>query len=572
MKVRKLGISLKILIYVLVLLIVSDLAIGFFIYTRADKNLVDQIKENSINLVGCVAGAVDGNDLNAVISEEDVGSEAYNRVLEALAIFRDNSNAEYVYTVRYRDDKSCEFVVDSDPDEPGMPGEDFEGDEAEIALAYSGKTVVTNEPYTDEWGEHLSAYSPIYADGKVVGLGVVDVSMDWINEQSRNLLLMIVSICSLVLIIGAGVMIFLGMVIRKGFSTLNSKISELSNGDGDLTRTIDLNGGDEFETIGGNVNKFMDYIRNILIAIDKDTKEMNIAIDKMTNNVDTTLANADDVSRTMEQMSATMEEISASIHNIDELIGSSTDAFNDIIEKIKEGNIFAAKIHEEAIDTGKEAIKTEDEVSEQVEEMASVVKEKIEDSKAVEKINVLTEDIINITEQTNLLALNASIEAARAGEAGRGFAVVASEIGKLAQDSANAAAEIQQVSANVIAAVDGLAKEANLMVQFMNETAVGGYKKLVDTADDFKNASEKIDDMMSDFEELSIAIGNNMNNVSSLTKDLNVAVDDAAKGVVSAAEKTVDISSNMKSISDEAHDGKALSDDIYENVNSFKLN
>jgi methyl-accepting chemotaxis protein len=572
MKVRKLGISVKILVYVLVLLIVSDLAIGFFIYTRADKNLVDQIKENSVNLVGCVAGAVDGNDLNAVVSEEDVGSDAYNQVIDALAIFRDNSNAEYVYTVRYRDDKTCEFVVDSDPEAPGMPGEDFEGDEAEIALAYSGKTVVTNEPYTDEWGEHLSAYSPIYADGKVVGLGVVDVSMDWINEQSRNLLLMIVSICALVLVIGAGVMFFLGIVLRKGFSTLNSKISELSNGDGDLTRSIDLNGGDEFETIGVNVNKFMDYIRNILITIDKDTKEMNIAIENMTNNVDTTLGNADDVSRTMEQMSATMQEISASIHNIDDLIGSSTDAFNDIIEKIKEGNIFAAKIHEEAINTGNEAIKTEDEVSEQVEEMAAVVKEKIEDSKAVEKINVLTEDIINITEQTNLLALNASIEAARAGEAGRGFAVVASEIGKLAQDSANAAAEIQQVSANVIAAVDGLAKEAHLMVQFMNETAVGGYKKLVDTADDFKNASEKMDDMMSDFEELSIAIGNNMKNVSTLTKDLNTAVDDAAKGVISAAEKTVDISSNMKSISDEAHDGKTLSDDIYENVNSFKLN
>ncbi len=572
MKVRKLGISVKILVYVLVLLIVSDLAIGFFIYTRADKNLVDQIKENSVNLVGCVAGAVDGNDLNAVVSEEDVGSDAYNQVIDALAIFRDNSNAEYVYTVRYRDDKTCEFVVDSDPEAPGMPGEDFEGDEAEIALAYSGKTVVTNEPYTDEWGEHLSAYSPIYADGKVVGLGVVDVSMDWINEQSRNLLLMIVSICALVLVIGAGVMFFLGIVLRKGFSTLNSKISELSNGDGDLTRSIDLNGGDEFETIGVNVNKFMDYIRNILITIDKDTKEMNIAIENMTNNVDTTLGNADDVSRTMEQMSATMQEISASIHNIDDLIGSSTDAFNDIIEKIKEGNIFAAKIHEEAINTGNEAIKTEDEVSEQVEEMAAVVKEKIEDSKAVEKINVLTEDIINITEQTNLLALNASIEAARAGEAGRGFAVVASEIGKLAQDSANAAAEIQQVSANVIAAVDGLAKEAHLMVQFMNETAVGGYKKLVDTADDFKNASEKMDDMMSDFEELSIAIGNNMKNVSTLTKDLNTAVDDAAKGVISAAEKTVDISSTMKSISDEAHDGKTLSDDIYENVNSFKLN
>ena len=572
MKVRKLGISVKILIYVLVLLLVSDLAIGFFIYTRADKNLVEQIKENSVNLVGCVAGAIDGNDLNAVVSEEDVGSEAYNRVYEELANFRDNSNAEYVYTVRYREDGSCEFVVDSDPDEPADICSDFEGDEAEIAMAYAGNTVVTNTPYTDEWGEHLSAYSPIYLDGKVVGLGVVDVSMYWINEQSRKLLLMIVSICALVLVIGSGVMIFLGIIIRRGFFTLNTKISELSNGDGDLTRSIDLNGGDEFETIGGNVNKFMDYIRNILVQVDEDTKAMNEVIDNMTNSVDSTLDNTDDVSATMEEMSATMEEITSSIRNIDELVSSSTAAFNDIIEKIKEGNLFAAKIHEEAIATGKEAVRVEDEVTLQVEDMAAVVKEKIEESKAVEKINVLTEDIINITEQTNLLALNASIEAARAGEAGRGFAVVASEIGKLAQDSANAAAEIQQVSANLISAVDGLAKEAHLMVDFMNETAVGGYKKLVDTSEDFRDASEKIDDMMSDFERLSIEIGDNMNNINGLTESLNSAVEEAAKGVVQATEKTVDISSSMKVISKEAHEGKELSDDIYENVNNFKLN
>ena len=572
MKVRKLGISVKILVYVLVLLLVSDVAIGAFIYTRANANLVEQIKENSVNLVGCVAGAVEGNDLNAVKSEEDLDSEAYANVLDKLANFRDNSNAEYVYTVRYREDGSCEFVVDSDPEAAAMPGDDFEGDEVEIAQAYAGNTVVTNEPYVDEWGVHLSAYSPIYADGKIVGLGVVDVSMTWINEQSHKLLMMIISICMLVLLIGVAVMLFLGFAIRKGFSTLDSKISELSDGNGDLTRSIDLNGGDEFEVIGKNVNKFMDYIRNILVQIDDDTKAMNEVIDNMTNNVDTTLDNTDDVSATMEEMSATMEEITSSIKNIDELVSSSTAAFNDIIEKIKEGNLFAAKIHEEAIATGKEAVRVEDEVAVKVEDMASVVKEKIEESKAVEKINLLTEDIINITEQTNLLALNASIEAARAGEAGRGFAVVASEIGKLAQDSANAASEIQQVSASLISAVDGLAKEAHIMVDFMNETAVGGYKKLVDSSEDFRGASEKIDDMMSDFERLSIEIGDNMNNINGLTESLNAAVEEAAKGVVQATEKTVDISSSMKAISKEAHEGKELSDDIYENVNNFKLN
>ncbi len=571
MKVRKTGVSVKILICVLVLLLLSDIAIGGLIYKRANGNLVDQIRENSVNLVGCVAGAVDGNDLNAVVSEEDVGSEAYNNVLDALAIFRDNSNAEYVYTVRKKADGSCEFVVDSDPEEPGLPGEDFEGDEEEIAAAYSGKTVVTKESYVDEWGEHLSAYSPIYADGKVVGLGVVDVSMTWINEQSKSLLLMIVSVCTLILVIGAVVMVFLGIVLRRGFSTLNTKISELSDGNGDLTRSIDLSGGDEFETIGSNVNKFMDYIRNILITIDEDTNEMNNAIDTMTRNVDDTMDNADHVSSTMEEMSSTMQEISASLHNIDSLVQASAEAFENIIEKINEGNEYTAKIHEEAVETGNKAARVESDVTEKVADMAAIVKEKIEDSRAVEKINLLTEDIINITEQTNLLSLNASIEAARAGEMGRGFAVVAAEIGKLAQDSANAAAEIQQVSSNLISAVDGLANEAQQMVDFMNETAVGGYKQLVETSDDFKIAAEKINTMMNDFRRLSSEIDDNMKDVSGLTGKLNTAVDDAASGIARTTDKTVEISDSMKAISREAHGGKALSDDIYKNVNNFKL-
>ena len=97
--------------------------------------------------------------------------------------------------------------------------------------------------------------------------------------------------------------------------------------------------------------------------------------------------------------------------------------------------------------------------------MAAALNEKIAKSKSVEQIEILTSNIIEITEQTNLLALNASIEAARTGEAGRGFAVVADEIGKLAGNSADAAAKIRQVSAEVIQAVDELAEGSQQMIE-----------------------------------------------------------------------------------------------------------
>ena len=78
-------------------------------------------------------------------------------------------------------------------------------------------------------------------------------------------------------------------------------------------------------------------------------------------------------------------------------------------------------------------------------EVKTNVNKALEDLNNLSKINGMASEILHITEQTNLLSLNASIEAARAGEAGKGFSVVAKEIGKLADNSAKTAANIQEL-------------------------------------------------------------------------------------------------------------------------------
>ena len=571
MKVRKISITARILIAVLALLVVSDAAIGATIYNRSKNALIEQIKSNAMNITRCVAASVPGELLDGIEPGDEEGDADFETVHATLSVFLENAGVEYVYIVRENSSGSAEFVVDSDPEEPGLPGDEFEGDAYEMSEAYKGNTIATSEPYTDEWGTHFSAYSPIYSDGRITGLAVIDISADWVSEQTSGLLKLIILVCVLAIIVGAVIIIVIGFILRRGFVTLNTKISELSDGNGDLTRNINLTGGDEFETIGGNVNKFMNYIRDILIAVRDNSDSMKQASDRMVNGIDGAAAGADNVKDTMEEMSETMRQLSAALTDIDELIQSSSEDFNGIVEKINEGTRFSEGIHREASGIGENAVSKEKEVTDRVREMAEAVNQRIGESKAVDKINVLTENILNITEQTNLLSLNASIEAARAGESGRGFAVVASEIGKLAQDSAEAASEIQSVSAAVIAAVDSLANEAKKMIDFMNETAVGGYRSLVDTSSDYKETAEKIDEMMKVFAGLSSSIKANLSKVSTLTDNLSRSVERTADDIADAAQKTVDVSDAIRKISTDAHSGSDISDELYENVGRFRL-
>nr|MCR4716269.1 hypothetical protein [Lachnospiraceae bacterium] len=171
MKVRKFKISMKITIAVIVLLMVSDIAIGLAAYNQAKKSLVTQIKENASNISKCVAASINGAELAEITegAEADGGTDAYNSILEDLTLFLDNSGVEYCYTIGLNDSNVPVFLVDSDPEEPGLPGEDFGDDSEDVMNAFAGESTVNDEPYEDEWGVHLSAYSPVKNEGNVVG-------------------------------------------------------------------------------------------------------------------------------------------------------------------------------------------------------------------------------------------------------------------------------------------------------------------------------------------------------------------------------------------------------------------
>lgn len=139
----------------------------------------------------------------------------------------------------------------------------------------------------------------------------------------------------------------------------------------------------------------------------------------------------------------------------------------------------------------------------------------LEDSRSVEKIKKLTQEIMSITNQTNLLSLNASIEAARAGEAGRGFAVVADEIRSLADSSAETAGNIQTISTQVTEVVDKLARSAEAILQFINEKVMKDYDDFENVVDRYQQDAESVDRLISDFAKNAGGIAETMKSMNS---------------------------------------------------------
>ena len=562
--------STRIFIFLCVLLLASDVVIGFLFYNRSKNLLIEQMRENAINMANTAAATIDGDVLGR-LEDGDTESDDYMQIYNDLALIRDHSGVEYVYTIK-KSGNTTVYVVDTATDMTADNGEEFSELSDAMISAFSGNADAETEPYTDDWGTHYTAYSPVYSGKDIIGCVCIDISYDWVEEQTKGVLRLIIGICGVSFLIGVGLILFIRSMLARGFNALNDKVEELAGGGGDLTRKIEIHSGDEFEVIGENVNKLVAYIREIMIKITQSVGNLDTTTGTIFKMLEEADSDTTSVSSALQQLSASMKETSTAMNNIDSLVGDINDIFGGIVDEVHIGSDYAHDIHRQAQKTGDDAKSAQSEAGQKVKKMQQTVQEKIARSEAVKQIDVLTENILNITEQTSLLALNASIEAARAGESGRGFAVVATEIGKLAEDSALAANEIQRVSAEVISAVQDLADESKNMIEFIDTNVVQSYNRLVDTSEQFRDSAQHVDDIMAKFSEMSLNVQNNINEIKHHTGAVTTSVNDSDSALSDAADRSSDVSNNIGNINNEAQSATAISRELAEAVGKFKVN
>jgi len=566
-KVRKMSIRSKILLPVSIVIILICALIVFFSYQDAKEGLVKLAVEEAKLSAEVTADQLDYPLLEA-IQENPEDEEAVSAMKESLRGFASKYGIKFLYTL-YTDGSGVYYQVSGDYEEYG---EEFDYSYAELKTVFDGN--VFSQDFIDdtEDGKLISSYVPIKdPNGQTFLVLGSDYDAAAIAASLQEMLVRMILIGAICMVISLILINILIAGITKGLKVVNEKIYDLVHNEGDLTQELDVHSGDELELIAGNVNELLAYIRKIMLNISKNSTNLNVSSQKVSEDLTEAKDGITDVSATMEQMSAAMEETTASLNLINTSVNQVTDAVDGVAEKADEESMFTEDIQKRALDIRAQALETQEQMKVRASAMAEEVNDKIEQSKAVEQISTLTENIISITGQTNLLALNASIEAARAGEAGRGFAVVAEEIGKLATDSAAAAADIEKVSKNVTAAVDALAKQAREMLNFLEEATMKGYSNLVEVSENYREDAESLNKVMQEFASTSDGLRQNIDVIRDSIEAVNVAVEESAKGVVSVSEMSVTLTNNMTDIGGEADNNRNIVKKLDHEVRRFKL-
>lgn len=401
---------------------------------------------------------------------------------------------------------------------------------------------------------------------------VMKIPEDYVRKPGWDISKALFTLILLALLLIMALSYFIGNSISKPITAVSEHMSRLAKGD--FTQSLPpwlLKHNNELGVLSAQTDKMQSEVKAIINAITEETGNINNLSNEVNSQISDLNGEIEDISSTTEELASSMQETAASTEEMNAIANEMGFGANSISQKAQDGYKNANDISQRATQLKSTTIDSKESANNVYEASQKKLLDAVEKSKAVDKIKVLTETILEITAQTNLLALNASIEAARAGEAGKGFAVVADEVRKLAEDSSKAVSEIQDVTSTVLESVANLSSSSEEILKFISSHVIKDYDMIVGAGDQYNKDAVYISNMFSDFSSTSNELANSVNTVIKVIVDVSKANNEVAAGAQNIAEKVSNASIKASEVVNSTDEVKKSTDKLVETVKKFTL-
>lgn len=426
-----------------------------------------------------------------------------------------------------------------------------------------------NDKLVRELGEEISGILAHMKElNNQIAIDIMSANKEKFNRTRNFGILSLVIACLVCL----GLIILLNRMITKPIKTLVEYANRMAEGDFtyDVPENI-LRRKDEMGMLAGAFASMNEKIHAMLKEVSVSAEESSSASEELAASAEEVTAQGESIATSIQQIAEGMEEISFSIEEIAKGGLEINNRVQLLERKAIDGEEKVNKIKnraEEMKDTARLSKQTANDIYNLKQKE---IKLAIEEVGIVEEITKMADVISEIAEQTNLLALNAAIEAARAGEQGRGFAVVAEEVRKLAEHSANTAAEIHQVIRQVYGTVEKLIANAEEILKFIDEKVAPDYDMLEKTGEQYAEDARFVKSLTNDFAAAAYQILNSVEEINDAIGGVSATVEEATASAQEISGSSLESTKALEEVARTAQSQAEMAERLSTMVARFKV-